>query len=1082
MKAFGIRIILFLILFGGVKFSKGQVTIWLENFTSEANGAFTGNNDNTINPANDWTTSCPTCNRPTEFRVDGNQFHVENTDETATWLSETISLVGYSNISLSVSTSETGNLENEDFIQFQYSIDGGAFTDFATNGLLINDFTNATATQTGLFGSTLVIRIFVASNETNEDLFFDNVTVSGFVANNPPLAFIIYNNEPADKVYGQPNFTTNSAGTSSIKCNNSYHTAVDRNTGKVFICEVGNHRVLRYKDIDAYTNGEPAEAVLGQTNFTNNGTGLAANRFSSPTGIHIANDGILWVADFDNSRVLRFNNASTKVSGANADGVLGQANFTSTGAATTQSRFNNPVCVFSEDDGTLWVADLNNQRVLRFNNASAKANGANADGVLGKGNFTTSGNNTAQDRTSGISGVSVNQNGRLYVSDINNHRIVWWDNAKTLANGANATGQMGQPNFTTNTNGLSSFEFSTPRMVTVTPNNKFLAVSDDDNNRILIFINPGATSGEVVADFVFGQTNFTTGTANSGGLSASSVSDPRGIYLYQTPFYENYLFVSDRGNNRTKLYVLFDIFYTTDIFTPISDTMAATEVDGDVLTFSIVDSCDLGTIVINNPNLGTYTYYPILSPVDYTDTILYSVCDKDGCDTSVIILNVLTSRRLWVKADKGILGSSVTKWQNQSNFTDSIEAYIGGAPNKINSVFNYNPAVDFNGSTQRMFKESGIVNPVVPMHSSLFYVSSPNTQKNQKILEERLTGGVLGAIDLWGTGQAIFEALGLFEHPVPWGGVIGEPYLWSMEQSSTAESLSRNGEQITTGGGGTVLGLPDTTNIGYDDAGDYYDGYIAEIINYQHSVGKTFLNHEVNSIESYLCIKYGLTLNQTNDNDNDGTLGTDYTLSDSNATAWDDAANVGYINDIAGIGRDDFFGLNQKQSKSENNDAIVTISLGSFAIDNPSNTNLFPKDTIALMWANNNGSLTTWNKTETPASSNLMYRIGREWKIEENLGDVGMVEVRVDSASLPIPSMLGNRLYVVVDEDKNGNFTNGNLRVSQMTKTAGVWKTNINFIDGEVFTFMYIQWDMMRHGKTYINLGDKLYRWINGSF
>ena len=68
-----------------------------------------------------------------------------------------------------------------------------------------------------------------------------------------------------------------------------------------------------------------------------------------------------------NNRVLRFSNASTKPSGAAADGVLGQPDFTSGLSATTRSGMYYPGSgPFVDTTGSLWLADSGNHRVLRF--------------------------------------------------------------------------------------------------------------------------------------------------------------------------------------------------------------------------------------------------------------------------------------------------------------------------------------------------------------------------------------------------------------------------------------------------------------------------------------------------------------------------------------------------------------------------------------------------------------------------------------------------------------------------------------------------------------------------------------------
>ena len=54
--------------------------------------------------------------------------------------------------------------------------------------------------------------------------------------------------------------------------------------------------------------------------------------------------------------------------------------------------------------------ELDNRRVLRFDSAAFKSNGANADGVLGQPDFTSTLFNTAQNGMTGPSGVAVDGN------------------------------------------------------------------------------------------------------------------------------------------------------------------------------------------------------------------------------------------------------------------------------------------------------------------------------------------------------------------------------------------------------------------------------------------------------------------------------------------------------------------------------------------------------------------------------------------------------------------------------------------------------------------------------------------------
>ena len=107
----------------------------------------------------------------------------------------------------------------------------------------------------------------------------------------------------------------------------------------------------------------------------------------------------------------------------------------------------------------------------------------------------------------------------------------------------------------------------------------------------------------------------------------------------------------------------------------------------------------------------------------------------------------------------------------------------------------------------------------------------------------------------------------------------------------------------------------------FNSAGNniYYDGSISEIIYYENVLLDA---DDINGIESYLAIKYGITLN---------TASTEYIASDHSTILWNDLA---YWNDVAGIGRDDTGGFKQNQSKSANSDAILTIAFGDAIVTN----------------------------------------------------------------------------------------------------------------------------------------------------
>jgi len=212
-----------------------------------------------------------------------------------------------------------------------------------------------------------------------------------------------------------------------------------------------------------------------------------------------------------------------------------------------------------------------------------------------------------------------------------------------------------------------------------------------------------------------------------------------------------------------------------------------------------------------------------------------------------------------------------------------------------------------------------------------------------------------------------------------------------------------------------------------------YYGKIAEIITFSSRKGDANVTDERNRIESYLALKYGITL---------GVNGTsqDYVSSNGNII-WDASLHDGYNFDIAGIGRDDDSDLYQKQSKSVNQDAIVSFSLDNTALTNNLNTKTFNTDKEFLIWGNDgnntNASTTTLSVDLGSGTTTVVTDVmNRKWKIVESAGnDVGNVEVSVLQSDLHgLSEITDNEAYVLIVADDE-NFTT-NLKTVALNTSA----------------------------------------------
>jgi sugar lactone lactonase YvrE len=355
------------------------------------------------------------------------------------------------------------------------------------------------------------------------------------------------NGQAADLVLGQSMFTTNTPGMGPSGMYAPTDVEIDPWTGKLFVADIANNRVLRWPNVTALFSGMPAEAVLGQTNFDSVSAAAAPNRMNFPTAIAIDAEGRLWVADARNNRVLRFDNAGAKPTGADADGVLGQPDFISTMSFLSRNGMEYPRGIATDAKGTLYVSDQWNNRVLRFDGAAAKPNGANADGVLGQPDFTT---DTALVSRSGMNtprGLVVDREGRLYVAVSFNNCVLRFDNAASKSNGADADAILGQATFTSSAAGAGRNGMKEPIGLDLDATGR-LYVGEEGNRRVTWFDNAANKANGADADGVIGQPDFTTTAAS---LTQSGLNDTWGVKIDNA---RGTLWVADGSANRVLRY------------------------------------------------------------------------------------------------------------------------------------------------------------------------------------------------------------------------------------------------------------------------------------------------------------------------------------------------------------------------------------------------------------------------------------------------------------------------------------------------------------------------------------------------
>jgi DNA-binding beta-propeller fold protein YncE len=389
---------------------------------------------------------------------------------------------------------------------------------------------------------------------------------------------------------------------------NSFFVAADvsydEDGQRLFVADEHNYRVLVFDVSQGYGSMDAATLVLGQPDYETGGADISnpyGNKNTACGGgssgaVNECGLGRVWgveydgshdrvfVADFDNHRVLVWDLGGAVTEGMAADAALGQQDL-STGALNSgcvvgeagtvnACGLRDPTDMAYDAAGQrLFVVDSSNHRVLVYQlPGGAVTTGMAATGVIGQPDLVTATANTACGGGSagavsgcglflpnGVSYDAAQQ--RLFVTDDGNRRVLVFDvsSAGDLA-GLEATGVLGQPDLVSggaNTDCPGGGAINACNLgewglrAHYDPGSGVLFVADAANHRVLAFDAATVTDGEA-AFGVLGQDTFSAGldlnhVAFGGGTSRTEVVLPLGLAIDVD---RDQLFVADGGNHR----------------------------------------------------------------------------------------------------------------------------------------------------------------------------------------------------------------------------------------------------------------------------------------------------------------------------------------------------------------------------------------------------------------------------------------------------------------------------------------------------------------------------------------------------
>ncbi len=411
----------------------------------------------------------------------------------------------------------------------------------------------------------------------------------------------------------------------------------------------------------------------------------------------------------------------------------------------------------------------------------------------------------------------------------------------------------------------------------------------------------------------------------------------------------------------------------------------------------------------------------------------------------------VSGANLWLKADAGVTESSgsLTGWTDQTN-TNTFTVH--GTPGYATGGVNFNPSVSFDNDEG----VNSLPGDYLAGNTNITYVDGYAVYRKTNAD----CGALIGSSAPAAYGSQIFGGFSGDDVWVGYGSNLayyhyndsklasGSPAaIVEFNVGGTASSRLNSAAAAITSGSASFQSIPftpwigGTKNVGGTDASSgwkHFRGEVVEMILFPSTLSAS----DKPKIESYLAVKYGITLDPSV---------TNY-VSSAGTPVWTTTTPIDYWHDVFGIGKDDGSGLNQIQSNSINTgggDGTGQSGKGNIVLSNASSL----ENNDFLLIGHTNGSVSFGNSSDKHSAS-ILSRVQREWKVKHT-GNVGTVNITYDLTGISNPTSDFNRCLMLIDLDGNGDFTNGTIAVAYASNKDNdkIYFENVTLPEGSVFTF-----------------------------
>ena len=233
--------------------------------------------------------------------------------------------------------------------------------------------------------------------------------------------------------------------------------------GSVYMVDSGLHRVRTLRPDGTIVT----VAGSGHAGFGGDGDPATAAQLRQPSGVAVGADGTVYIADEENDRIRAVDPVTGVITTVAGTGVAG---YSGDGGPATAAQLDDPHDLDVGPDGALYLTDEDNHRIRRVD----------ADGVIttvagnGSAGLSGDGGPATAARLRGPEGVAVDDDGRIWIADTDNHRVRLVDRDGTISTVAGAGLR-----FDATPRPATEVDLSTPDRVTFLADGSLLVTDDD---------------------------------------------------------------------------------------------------------------------------------------------------------------------------------------------------------------------------------------------------------------------------------------------------------------------------------------------------------------------------------------------------------------------------------------------------------------------------------------------------------------------------------------------------------------------------------------------------------------------------